>query len=169
MISPVVTTPSGRVILGSDSPTAFAGPLTCQLLLDGQTTGGFSAVKHTLAPHTLGAPLHRHSREREFSIITAGRITALLNDAIVEANVGDVIVKPQGQWHTFWNAGDTSAELIELIVPGGFETYFVEMDALLRASAVPDLAAIAALAERFGLDVRPESIPDLCGTHGLAF
>jgi hypothetical protein len=34
--------------------------------------------------------------------------------------------KPRHQWHTFWNAGDTPCEIIEVIAPSGFENYFRE-------------------------------------------
>ncbi|MEY2514547.1 MAG: hypothetical protein QOJ89_1905 [bacterium] len=31
---------------------------------------------------------------------------AQLGADIVLADVGDLVFKPRGQWHTFWNAGD---------------------------------------------------------------
>jgi ethanolamine utilization protein EutQ (cupin superfamily) len=34
----------------------------------------------------------------------AGRIGALLADTELVAGPGDLIFKPRGQWHTFWNA-----------------------------------------------------------------
>jgi hypothetical protein len=39
--------------------------------------------------------------------------------------------KPREQWHTFWNAGDTPARVLEIISPAGFENYFRELGAEL--------------------------------------
>ena len=48
--------------------------------------------------------------------------------------VGDLILKPRGQWHTFWNAGDEPARLLEIISPAGFGRYFAELsEVLVRA------------------------------------
>jgi hypothetical protein len=35
--------------------------------------------------------------------------------------------RPRNQWHTFWNAGDTPARMLEIIAPAGFEKYFEEL------------------------------------------
>src|SRR3954452_14683790 len=79
---------------------------------------GVSVVEHRLAPRALAAPLHRHTHEDEISIVLSGRVGALLGDEVHVAEAGDVVVKPRGQWHTFWNAGDEEATLMEAIAPG---------------------------------------------------
>ena len=71
-----------------------------------ETGGGFSLVEHPIPPHGLVAPLHKHSREDEYSYVLEGRMGALLGDDVVHAEVGDLVFKPRNQWHTFWNAGD---------------------------------------------------------------
>ena len=43
-----------------------------------ETGGGFSLVEHPIPPLTLVAPLHRHSREDEYSFVLEGRMGALL-------------------------------------------------------------------------------------------
>ena len=57
----------------------------------------------------LVAPLHRHTREDEYSFVLEGRMGALLGDEVVYAEAGDLAFKPGNQWHTFWNAGDSPA------------------------------------------------------------
>src|SRR5881392_3531174 len=71
--------------------------------------GGFSLVEHPMPPRMLAAPLHRHSREDEYSYVLAGKVGALLGDEVVIGEPGDLIFKPRGQWHTFWNAGEEPA------------------------------------------------------------
>jgi quercetin dioxygenase-like cupin family protein len=61
-----------------------------------------------------------------------GSIGALLGDTVVIGNPGDLIFKPREQWHTFWNAGDAPARILEIISPAGFENYFRELGAELR-------------------------------------
>jgi mannose-6-phosphate isomerase-like protein (cupin superfamily) len=125
-----------------------------------ESGGGFSLVEHPLSARALGAPLHRHDREDEYSYVLEGRIGALLGDQVREAGPGDLIFKPRHQWHTFWNAGDQPARILEIISPAGFEQYFVELVALGGSrTAAPE--ALRALGQRYGLEVNPQSIPEL--------
>jgi mannose-6-phosphate isomerase-like protein (cupin superfamily) len=131
-----------------------------------ETGGGFSVVEHPMAPRALAAPLHRHSREDEYSYVLEGRMGALLGEETVYAEAGDFVCKPRGQWHTFWNAGDEPCRILEIIAPGGFERYFAELAELLASPgfAPPQLIELGA---RYGVEYRPESIERLCAEHGL--
>jgi mannose-6-phosphate isomerase-like protein (cupin superfamily) len=130
----------------------------------GETGRGFSVVHHPMAPHALAAPLHRHHREDEYSYVLEGRLGALLGDDVVTAGPGAWVHKPRGQWHTFWNAGDTRCTIIEVISPGGFEEYFREV-----AASWGDLDAFAAINRRYELDMDFDSVPGLCERFGLTF
>src|SRR5688572_290555 len=91
--------------------------------IDGDLSEGrFAIVHHPLAPRALAAPLHLHHNEDEWSYVLNGRLGALLGDDVVVAAAGTWLRKPRGQWHTFWNDGDTPCEIIEVISPAGFET-----------------------------------------------
>jgi quercetin dioxygenase-like cupin family protein len=46
---------------------------------------------------------------------------------VLIARRGDLIIKPRNQWHTFWNAGDEPARILEIISPAGFERFFGEL------------------------------------------
>ena len=92
-----------------------------------ETGGGFSLVEHPMPPRHLAAPLHKHSREDEYSYVVEGRMGAILGDDVVYAEVGDLVFKPRDQWHTFWNAGDEPCRILEIIAPGGFEHFFDEL------------------------------------------
>ena len=123
--------------------------------------GGFSLVEHPIPPRHLAAPVHRHSREDEYSYVLEGRLGALLGDEVIYAGAGDLAFKPRHQWHTFWNAGDTTCRILEIISPAGFERYFDEV--------ADGAAPRAELAERYGLDVDLDRIPSLCEEYGLRF
>jgi mannose-6-phosphate isomerase-like protein (cupin superfamily) len=140
-----------------------------RLMIDGiESGGGFALVEHPMSARALAAPLHRHSREDEYSYVVEGRVGALLGDEVLVGGPGDLIFKPRGQWHTFWNAGDEPARLLEVISPAGFERYFVELVELggSRRAEPQDLARLAA---RYGLETNPQSIPELVQRFELTF
>ena len=84
------------------------------------------------------------------------------------AGPGDLIFKPRNQWHTFWNAGDGPARILEIISPGGFERYFAELVDLGGSTrAAPDV--LADLSSRYELEVDRESIPGLVERFALRF
>jgi len=158
--------PQTPTILLPDSPESFdSGGLGVEWKIDGSSTSGnFSVVHHPLAPRALAAPLHLHHREDEYSYVLKGKLGALLGDDVVEAGPGTWVFKPRGQWHTFWNAGDTPCEIIEVISPAGFEDYFREV-----AAAWGDVATFAAINEKYALEMRFDSVPDLCRRFNLTF
>jgi hypothetical protein len=112
--------------------------------------------------------MHRHSREDEYSYVLEGRIGADLGGQVLYGEPGDLIYKPRGQWHTFWNAGDEPARILEIISPAGFERFF---EALVDhpQDGPPDPAALAALGAEYGLEFDFESVPRLVQEHRLAF
>jgi len=131
-----------------------------------ESGGGFSLVEHPIPPRALGAPLHRHHREDEYSFVLEGRVGAILEGQVSYAGPGDLILKPRGEWHTFWNAGDEPARILEIISPAGFEGYFREMVKLPEDATPADRSAIA---KRYHLEVDTASIPTLVREHGLQF
>jgi len=158
-----------RVLGPTDGMAGFLGSIGVRFMIDGlDSGGGFSLVEHPMSPFALGAPLYRHSREDEYSYVLEGRVGALLGDEVAEGGPGDLIFKPRNQWHTFWNAGDTPARMLEIISPAGFERYFAELVELggSTRAAPEDLAALAA---RYGLEVDPKSIPALVERFQLTF
>lgn len=131
-----------------------------------QSGGGFALVEHLIPPRILAAPLHRHSREDEYSIVLEGVVGAIFDGVEVVARAGDVLCKPRGEWHTFWNAGDTQVRILEIIAPGGFEQAFRDLHALGDALTADEMAAIGA---RYGVDVDMEGTGPIIERHGLTF
>ena len=131
------------------------------------TEGRLAAVEHTLPPKHLAAPLHRHSREDELSVVLSGRMGAQLGSDVVAAGPGTYVFKPRGQWHTFWNAGSGELRFIELLIPGGVDAYFQWLSSLLVSGRPPDRAASTALAAEYGLELDFDSVPTLCARFGL--
>jgi mannose-6-phosphate isomerase-like protein (cupin superfamily) len=165
-----MVTTQAKVLGPADGKTGQLGATGVRFMIGGETSGGgFSLVEHPMPPRALGAPLHRHSREDEYSYVVEGRVGALLGDEVVYGEPGDLIFKPRGQRHTFWNAGDEPARILEIISPGGFEGYFERLSELLAAGGPPDPAKVGEIADAYGLELDPESIPRLCAEYGLVF
>src|SRR6476469_2563024 len=162
-----MTTTTAVIIGPQDGRLGFLGSIGVRWMIDGDhPEQRFSLVEHPMSPRALAAPLHRHTREDEYSYVLAGRMGAPLGDEVVEAGPGDLVVKPRDQWHTFWNAGDEPWRILEIIAPAGFEEFFRELDGLGGALNA-DPAAMAALNERYGLEMQPESVPGLLERFGL--
>jgi mannose-6-phosphate isomerase-like protein (cupin superfamily) len=150
-----------RIIGPTDGKAGFLGSIGVRWMIDGEEAGGdFSLVEHPMPPRALAAPLHLHTREDEYSFVIEGRMGALLGDEVVEAGPGDLVFKPRNQWHTFWNAGEEPCRILEIIAPAGFEHFFEELDAMGGALKA-DPEALAALSERYGQLMKPETVPEL--------
>lgn len=159
--------PRATVVGPDNGREGFLGSIGVRFMVDGAETGErFSLVEHPMSPGALAAPLHRHTREDEYSFVLEGRMGALLGDEVVEAGPGDFVFKPRGQWHTFWNAGDAPCRILEIISPAGFERFFQELSDL-GGSRAADPEALGELSLRYGLEMRPETVPDLLERFGL--
>jgi quercetin dioxygenase-like cupin family protein len=109
-----------KVLGPRDGSSGFLGSMGVRFMVDGdESDGGFSLVEHPMSARASGAPMHRHAREDEYRYVLEGRVGALLGDQVLKAGPGSLIFKPRHQWHTFWNAGDTPARILEIISPAG--------------------------------------------------
>ena len=157
-----------RIVGPSDGKLVDLGSIAARMMIWTEETaeGGFSLVEHPMPPRRLAAPIHKHSREDEYSYVLEGRMGALLGDDVVYAEPGDLVFKPREQWHTFWNAGDEPCRILEIIAPGGFEHFFDELGTALE-SPDADPAAVGELGAKYGIEFQPESVARLCEEHGL--
>src|SRR2546423_372082 len=162
-------TTSVKVVGPNDGKAGFLGSIGVRFMIDGaEADERFSLVEHPMSARALAAPLHRHAREDEYSYVLTGRMGALLGDEVVFAEAGDLVFKPRGQWHTFWNAGDEPARILEIISPAGFERFFAEL-VDLGGVAQAEPQQLGELSARYGLEMDPDSIPRLVERFDLRF
>jgi mannose-6-phosphate isomerase-like protein (cupin superfamily) len=151
-----------RLVGPTDGKAVDLGGCGVRFMIWGEESGGgFSLVEHPIPARHLAAPMHRHEREDEYSYVLEGRLGAQLGPDVVHAGPGDLVFKPRGQWHTFWNAGDTPCRILEIISPAGFEHFFDELAAGVIAPEDEEA--------HYGCETDLASIPDLCREHGLVF
>ena len=162
-------TTTAKIVGPRDGKAGFLGSIGVRFMIDGgETAERFSLVEHPMSARALAAPLHRHNREDEYSFVLEGRMGALLGDEVVYAEPGDLVFKPRGQWHTFWNAGDEPCRILEIISPAGFEGFFAELvDLGGVTNASPE--TLGALCGRYELEMNPDSVPGLIERFGLQF
>jgi mannose-6-phosphate isomerase-like protein (cupin superfamily) len=140
---------------------------TSYLVESDDTDGRFALLEHTIAPHTLAAPVHTHIHEDEYSFVVSGRMGAMVGDEVVAAGPGELVRKPRGVPHAFWNAGDEECRLLELVSPGAFAQYFTDLAPILNAAGPPDFAALGAVQARYDLAMDVDTIGPLSERFGL--
>lgn len=101
-----------------------------------------------------------HTREDESSFVLEGCVALRRGDETRLAEPGDLVVKPRGQWHTFWNATDHPARVLEMIAPGGLEELF-------RAMGRGDDVDIPSLIAAPGREGDPEATEPIVSAYGL--
>jgi len=141
-----------RVVGPGEGRKGDLGAITVDFKVWGADTGGALAiVEHEFPPGAL-VPPHMHTLEDETSIVTAGVIGFRSEDREAVLGPGGYILKPRGEAHAMWNAGDEPSRMIEVISPAGFELFF---------RAVVDMVAAG--------DPDPERGAALAAEHGLSF
>ena len=163
--------PRARMVLSPDEGEKMCfGGLGVRFMISGAKSGGaFALVEHPIEPRVLAAPIHTHRHEDEYTYVLEGEISVQVADEVCVARPGDLVFKPRGVPHAFWNAGDMPARALEIISPAGFERYFAEIAPLLPPNhdGEPDAQALGAVMAKYGLEMDMASIPMLAERHGL--
>src|SRR3954470_6145494 len=156
-----------QVLGPEEGKHAQIGAMGVRFMVDPEQGGGFSLVEHPIAPRALAAPMHTHTHEDEYSYVLEGEVGVQVGDEVSVARPGDLVFKPRGVQHAFWNAGEAPARLLEIISPAPFSNYFEELEPLFAGPEGPDFEGIAALHARYGLTMDLESIGTIVEREGL--
>ena len=77
------TTGAVKVVGPKQGKQGFLGSIGVRFMLDGPDAGErFSLVEHPMSPRALAAPLHRHTREDEYTFVVEGTVGCLLGDEV---------------------------------------------------------------------------------------
>ncbi|GLC27644.1 cupin domain-containing protein [Roseisolibacter agri] len=120
------------------------------------TDGAWSMLDYTMPARFAGPPAHRHAHTTETFYCVAGEVTLTLDGRPIRLRAGEAAVVPPGVAHAFANASDAPATMLVHLTPGGFEGYFDDLAALLRASEVwppADPSSVGRLAAPY--DIQP--------------
>jgi quercetin dioxygenase-like cupin family protein len=138
----LAATPEREIALGGARVRILAGAA--------DTGGACAVLDYRMPAGYAGPPAHVHPGFDEIFSVVAGELTVRLDDDVVLARPGDTVVVPGTTAHTFANLTSDEARVLMVFTPGGFESYFEELAALL-ADQPPDGDAIGKLAERHGV------------------
>jgi quercetin dioxygenase-like cupin family protein len=155
-----------KVIGPQDGRSVMNGFVVYKLFAE-DTGGALTIVEHVLEPGMLGAPLHTHRNEDEYSYVLRGELTALIGGEVVHAPAGTLVCKPRGVPHTFWNQGTEQTRLLEVIAPGGFEGYFDELSVVVSVCGPPDVGRIMAIAQKYGVEMDFSCLMDISQTYDV--
>lgn len=150
-----------------DHSVYFRALGTTYKVLSKSVNGSAAVVEHTLEAKSLGAPMHKHTRENEISFVLEGELSVIQNGKVQIAGPGQYIVKPKDTFHTFWNSTDQRIRFVEIIAPGTFEYYFAEMAPFLLKDQPPQMDKVRETAAKYGLIIDPYAADEIIKTYGL--
>ena len=140
---------------------------TTYKVMENLIDGSAGIIEHTLEGRSLGAPMHKHTREDEISYVIEGQLSVIQNGEVQVAGPGQFIVKPRNIFHTFWNSGEQRIRFIEFIVPGNFQYYFAEMAPYLLPGQPPQMDKVRETAAKYGLIVDPYAADEIVKQYEL--
>ena len=132
-----------------------------------ETDGRISLLEVTIPPRTLIKP-HVHTNEDEFSLVLAGPIGIRSGaDTTEEVSTGSWLVKPRQIPHAMWNVGDQPARVLEVVLPGGLEHYFEEIEPILREHGPDWTKRYDAAAQAYDLGILDDWSDELQARYGI--
>jgi mannose-6-phosphate isomerase-like protein (cupin superfamily) len=150
-----------------DGKGLAVGGFSAHRLVEKERAGGNLAIMdHILQPRWIGAPLHTHAHTVEISIVISGRIGVQIGNDELVAEPGEVVVKPAGVPHAFWNPGLLEARFIEILTPPDFADYFDGLEDAWGDQG-PVMERLEGLMEHHDIELDPSSLPVLIERHGL--
>ncbi len=170
-MSELVNQRARRVLSPDEGEPVWLRKLGIRFMIGGEETqGNFAIVEYLIGARALAAPMHTHEHEEEYTYVLEGEVGIQIGEEVLVARPGDLVFKPRGIAHAFWNASDEPARALEIISPAGFERYFAELAPLFPpANQGPlDEKAVGAVRDKYGLEMDMGSIPVLVERHGLA-
>jgi quercetin dioxygenase-like cupin family protein len=135
------------VLPGSGEQLNIAGGQTFHKIKSSATNGAFSVLQFVTPPGK-GVALHVHEREDELVYLLEGEIEVTLGNQKMKAVPGVMALLPRGIPHGFTNIGNKPSRLLDTILPGQFDNYFVEL-AALYAAGDPSEEQIDALSTKY--------------------
>jgi quercetin dioxygenase-like cupin family protein len=112
------------------------------------TDGTFAMTETTLEPGFPGPPPHFHEAFNDVFYVLDGTVTVRVGDEVHELGPGGFACITPGTVHTFSNATEVPARVLNLSIPGGFEGYLRDMAAAMEGGGF-EPAVAAEIAQRY--------------------
>jgi quercetin dioxygenase-like cupin family protein len=161
-----------KILVGPDEG-AYLPVLDIAHKVPSESFGGALTIVEWGLPPSVMIPPHTHSREHECNYVLKGELTCDVGGEVVVAPVGSYVVKPRGVSHALCNTSTEPVWVIEIHVPGGFESWYDEYEAIASKLASGEIdedehrRARAELSERYGVRWHDERIPEARARFGI--
>jgi quercetin dioxygenase-like cupin family protein len=135
-----------------------------------KASGGSLKIEEWALPPGEIIPSHTHTREDECSFVLEGKLMCYVGGEVVLASKGSYVIKPRGVPHAFYNSGEVTVRIMEILMPGSeFEGYFDEYEEIAsrKLSAEEHRMATAELGEHYGITCHDERIPEVEVSFGI--
>ena len=117
------------------------------------TEGRYSLFEVRDVPNS-GPPMHRHTREDEAFYILEGEYEIYSPDGLImRARPGTYVHVTRGTAQAYKCVGPSEGRMLVIASPGGLERFFEELGALSASGQSGDFGAVAAVADRHGIEV----------------
>jgi quercetin dioxygenase-like cupin family protein len=114
-------------------------------------SAGLVGIFESRVPAGEGPPLHIHHNEDEVLHVLEGEYEFWLDGKTTRGGPGASIFLPRGEPHTFRVIGEQPGRNLAIVMPGGFESFFLE--AAARGLTIPrDMAALVELGGLYALE-----------------
>lgn len=114
-------------------------------------SGGALSMFVTEDAPRMGPPLHVHHKEDETFYVLDGEYRVRVGDEELSLKKGQIVFLPRGVPHCYANAGTTNGKLLAITTPGGFDSFFRDMDALCR-NGMPSVESLSLVGAKHRLD-----------------
>lgn len=102
--------------------------------LDGEDTGGrFSLSEYTMQTTAASPPLHFHEQTYEAFFLLDGVLECTVGGKQFRVEAGDTLSVPPSVVHSYTAVGSEPAKFLLLIMPAGFERYFIELGEFIES------------------------------------
>jgi|SRR5215203_5019452 len=124
-----------------------------------EDTGGAYSLTDSVVPSGGRPPPHVHHREHEDFWVLEGELEVQVGENTFRAGAGSFVHLPKGIPHAYENIGTGPARFLTLMVPGGLEKFFEEVDKPGTDLSSPppfeeeDLDKFLAVAPRYGAEI----------------
>lgn len=126
------------------------GPVRMRILEDGSTSSHRLGIGEiTLPPRTPGPPQHRHERHDEGFYVVSGTARFTVGTSVVDAGPRTLVMVPPGAPHTFANASDEPAVIVNTFTPDLYVQYFRDLRDLGASGEPLTPAATVRVMERY--------------------
>lgn len=118
------------------------------------TRGAYAVRENGAPPRFTSVPLHLHRDAEEAFYVLSGALAVQAGGRRIMAAAGSFVLIPRGMVHAIANPAEEPVRWLTLISPAERSEWIEAEEELLRASGgEPDAAALAAVHERFGLEI----------------